>query len=47
MSTPILIVVVVVVINVVFVKKMLGPKIWWKKSMPKKLEAKIFWVKKS
>ena len=45
---PILIVVVVVDIDVVFLKNMLGQKqIWLKKSMSNKLQAKKFWVKKS
>ena len=47
-SKPILIAVVVVDIDVVFVKNMLGPKkIWLKKSMSKKTLGKKFWVKKS
>ena len=42
-SKPILIVVVVVDIDVVFVKNMLGPKeIWLKKSMSKKTLGKKF-----
>ena len=46
-SKPIIIVVVVVVIDVVFVKKKLGPKKFWlKKSMSKKLYAKIILGKK-
>ena len=46
-SKPILIV-VSVVIDVVFVKKMLGPKKFWlKKSMFKKLYAKIILGKKN
>ena len=49
MSKPILISVVVVDMDVVFVKNMLGPKkVWLKKNpCPKKLKAKNFWVKKS
>ena len=50
MSKPILIVVVVVVVNidVVFVKNMLGPKeiLLKKNPCPKKLEAKKFWSKR-
>ena len=48
MSNPILIVVVVVDIDIVFVKNMLGPKKFGKKNpCPKKLYAKNFWVKMS
>ena len=49
MSKPILIVVVVVDIDVVFVKNMLGPKkIWLKKiHVQKTLLAKKIWVKNS
>ena len=47
-SKPIIIVVVLVVIDVVFVKKKLGPKKFWlKKSMSKKLYAKIILGKKN
>ena len=47
-SKPILIVVVVVDIDVVFVKNLLGPKeIWLKKIHVQKTLGKKFWVKKS
>ena len=57
-SKPMLIVVVVVVIDVVFVKKMLGPKKFWLKNIPvqknfskkilgqKELGTKKLWSKK-
>ena len=47
-SKPMLIVVVVVVIDVVFVKKMLGPKkLWSKKFCSKNKGLKKFWVQKN
>ena len=47
-SKPMLIVVVVVVIDVVFVKKNLGQKEFWLKKIPvqKTFRQKIVWVKK-
>ena len=47
-SKPMLIVAVVVVIDVVFVQKFLGPKKFWLKNIHvQKNLSKNFWVKKS